>query len=122
MKKLITLLFCAFLMQSCAHNALKKSQKNNTVLNLDGNQSMCITGKGIGQDAAINPYKNEDSFAIVKNIGKTTLSVRIQNKGKIADEIAIKPKETKKIVLLKNYELYLDSESVAKAAVSFVKS
>ena len=33
-------------------------------------QSMCMLGKGPGQDATINPYAEEDfSYALVENIG-----------------------------------------------------
>ena len=93
-----------------------------TVIELDGIQSMAITGKGQGQDGAINPYMDSNSFAIIENIGKNAFSIRIQKENKIIKEIEIKPKETKKITLLKGYEMYFDSESKSKAKVAFEKA
>ena len=89
-----------------------------TVIELN-NQSMCIAGKGPGQDGAINPYSKSDSFGIVQNIGKNDFSIRIQKEGKIIREITVKLKETKKVKLLKGYEMYFDSEFEAKVKVDF---
>ena len=96
--------------------------QDNTVLELNPAQSMCITGKGQGQDGAINPYINEkSSIGIVKNLGKNEFSIRIQKAGKIIDEITIQPKEKKEVKLLKGYELYFDTEKRAKVKVAFKK-
>lgn len=43
---------------------------SQTIIELGSVQSMCITGKGPGQDGAINPYTDKDSIAIVENIGE----------------------------------------------------
>jgi len=88
---------------------------------LDGNQSMCITGKGPGQDGAINPYMGEDSRGIVKNIGDSSIDVRIQEKGELIEIITVEPRETREVALMAGYELYLDSEREGKARVSFKK-
>lgn len=89
------------------------------IFELNPNQSMVMTGKGPGQDGAINPYINEDCIAYVKNIGTNALSVRIQTKGKIIKEITVKPKEEKNITLLKGYELYFDTDLAAKVVLDF---
>jgi hypothetical protein len=89
------------------------------ILELDPSTSMCITGKGPGQDGAINPYPKTDSYAIVKNIGKNAISIRIQKEGKILKEITVKPKVTKKVELLKGYEMYFDNELKARVKVDF---
>lgn len=88
---------------------------------LDPNQSMSITGKGPGQDAAKNPFDGQNCFAIIENIGKMEFSIRTQQNGKIVETIPIKKGEIKKVKLLKGYELYLDSNSKAKAKVEFEK-
>lgn len=90
---------------------------------LEPSQSMIMTGKGAGQDATINPYYGEDSYGIVKNIGERSFSIRVQQAGKIIEEIPIEKGETKKVTLLKGYELYLDPnpEGVAKASVEYAK-
>ena len=88
------------------------------VFELDRNQSMLMFGKGPGQDATINPYEGEDCFAVIKNLGTTEFSIRIQQKGKIIKILPVKKKEVKKVKLLVGYELYLDSESVEKANAS----
>ena len=90
---------------------------------LEPSQSMIMTGKGAGQDATINPYYGEDSFGIIQNIGERPFSIRIQQAGNIIEEIPIDKGETKKVKLLKGYELYLDPnpEGLAKARVAYEK-
>lgn len=90
---------------------------------LDPSQSMIMTGKGSGQDATINPYFGQDCYALVKNIGEREFSIRIQQNGKIIEEIPIQKGEQKKVKLLKGYELYLDPnpEGIAKASVAYEK-
>ena len=90
---------------------------------IEPSQSMIMTGKGIGQDATINPYFGEDCFALVENIGTRQFSIRIQEGGKIIEEIPIQKGELKKVKLLKTYELYLDPnpKGIAKARVDYEK-
>lgn len=96
--------------------------QDKNILELSPSQSMCITGKGQGQDGAINPYINENSsIGVVKNLGKNEFSIRIQKEGKIIDEVLIQPKEKKEVELLKGYEMYFDSKKRAKAKVTFKK-
>ena len=97
--------------------------KAQTEFVLEPSQSMIMTGKGPGQDATINPYFGEDCFAIIKNIGKRMFSIRVQQDGKIIEEISIQKGDRKKVKLLKGYELYLDPKpkGIAKASVDFKK-
>lgn len=90
---------------------------------LEPSQSMIMTGKGPGQDGTINPYFDQNCYAIVKNIGKRQFTIRIQQDGKIIEEIAIQKGELRKVKLLKGYELYLDPnpEVIAKASVEYDK-
>lgn len=92
-----------------------------SVLELPPYQSMSITGKGPGQDAAINPYAKVKSYAIVENIGKNEFSIRVQKSGEIIEQLPIKAGTIKKVKLLVGYELYLDSELEGKATVDFEK-
>lgn len=92
------------------------SQDNN--FELKASQSMLMTGKGEGQDGAKNPFYGQDCYAIVKNIGTKKFSIRIQLKGKIIKTIPILKGEIKKIKLLKDQELYLDSNSKSKIKAS----
>ncbi|XLS29608.1 hypothetical protein ACJD0Z_02025 [Flavobacteriaceae bacterium M23B6Z8] len=94
-----------------------------TEFELEPSQSMLMTGKGPGQDATINPYDGQDCLAIVQNMGARSFSVRIQEKGKLINEISVLKGETKKIKLLAGYELYLDPnpEGKTKASVSYEK-
>ena len=91
---------------------------------LEPTQSMIMTGKGPGQDATINPYRGQDCYAIVKNIGKRQFSIRVQFNGKIIEEIKIGKGEIKNVTLLKGYELYLDPnpKGIAKASVAYKKT
>jgi hypothetical protein len=113
MEKLIILLMLITGLQACS--------KNEAIFELSPQQSMSITGKGLGQDAAYNPYGDAKSVAVVKNLGKTTFKVRIQSIGKIKDIIKVNPTEEKEFILEKTFELYLDSEKKAKAKVHFKK-
>ena len=92
-----------------------------TIFELDGSQSMLMTGKGPGQDGTINPFQGEDCYAIIENLGNELFSVRIQKDGEIIKIIAVKPKKKKKTKLLSGQELYLDSEtkSSTQASVSY---
>jgi len=91
----------------------------NDVFVLDPQQSMLMTGKGIGQDGAINPYFGEESIAIIENLGKSTFSVRIQEKGTIKKEISISAREEKQIMLGSNEELYIDTSMKTKLRINF---
>lgn len=90
---------------------------------LEPSQSMIMTGKGPGQDATINPYFGQECYAIVKNIGKRKFSIRVQQDGKVVEEIAIAKGETKKVKLLKDYRLFLDANpnGIVKASVDYEK-
>ncbi|MEO1416852.1 MAG: hypothetical protein AAFW00_16320 [Bacteroidota bacterium] len=94
-----------------------------TEFTLDPSQSMLMTGKGLGQDATINPYEGEDCYAVVQNIGKRAFSIRIQKKGTIIRMADVLVGETKKIILLKGQELYLDpnEKGRTKAVVDYAK-
>jgi hypothetical protein len=111
--RLLVLIFLAFCFQSEIYA--------QTIFELDGSQSMLMTGKGPGQDATINPFQGEDCYAIIENLGNELFSVRIQQQGIIVKIIAVKPMKKKKIKLLSSQELYLDSEtkSSTKASVSY---
>ena len=94
-----------------------------TEFEIEPTQSMIMTGKGPGQDATINPYDGEDCYAIVKNIVERPFSVRIQDAGKIIEQITMAKGEEKRIKLPKGYQLYLDpaSNGIARASVDYAK-
>jgi uncharacterized damage-inducible protein DinB len=95
------------------------SLAQDDVFILNSSQSMVLTGKGIGQDGAINPYLGRDCIAVVENLSKNEFSIRIQQNGEIKNEVAVKAGETKEIALGKDEELYVDTEKKAKARVNF---
>lgn len=112
MKKILLLsLFCFVVQLSTAQDM--------TTINLDGKQSMCISGKGPGQDGAINPYINKDSIALIKNTGENELSVRIQFIEKITETISVTPGLKKYIDLPKGHVLYFDTELPTTVKVGF---
>lgn len=113
MKTLLFALLLAFLFQFEAFSQDK--------FNLEPSQSMLMTGKGPGQDATINPFEGEDCYAVIKNKGKRSFSIRIQKQGTILQTLLIKKGEVKKLKLLAGQELYLDSnaEGTAKAVVDY---
>lgn len=97
------------------------AQKDKTVFELKPSQSMSITGKGAGQDAAVNPYMDGNSIAIIENLGKNSFTVRVQYKGDIVKTFVLQANKKTKTSLKKGFELYLDSDLEAKAKVEFVK-
>jgi hypothetical protein len=76
---------------------------------LDPSTSMLMTGKGPGQDGSINPFAGQDCVAVVENLAKAPFSVRIQQKGIVLRTIAVEKKETKRISLGAQEELYIDT-------------
>ena len=111
--KNLQVLLCVFLLAS----GTMFSQAS--VFVLEPSQSMSISGKGPGQDAAINKYADNDCIATVKNMAKNSFEVRIQKEGKVINTIVIGQGETKEVSLLRGHELYLDSSLKAKASVNF---
>lgn len=95
------------------------SQQKAVIIALEPNQSMSISGKGLGQDAAINPYADIQSVAILENLGSNRFSVRIQKAGKIISVLNIEPKESKEVPLEADQELYFDSYLAAKTSLRF---
>lgn len=93
------------------------------IFELDGQQSMLMTGKGPGQDATINPFEGEDCYVLIQNLGQELFSVRIQYKGEVVNITYVNPSQIKKIKLLMGQELYLDPEprKKSKASVSYQK-
>ncbi len=113
MKKYIFLFAMLFALQSYA-------QKDKTVFELKPSQSMLMTGKGAGQDGAINPYKDGNSIAMIKNLGENEFSIRIQRDGKIIKSRTLAAGKSTKIALSKGTELYFDTEQKAKVKLEFM--
>ena len=93
--------------------------QDKQIIELGDNQSMGITGKGPGQDGAINPYSAEESYALVSNLGKNEFSVRIQNGREVLRAVPVKPGQTKRIDLAKNEQVYFDSDLPTKTQIEF---
>ena len=94
---------------------------SKSMIELSPNQSMCMTGKGPGQDGAINPYYGELSFAIIKNKSDRPLGIRIQEGEKVILIKEIEQKSKAEIRLESNQQLYFDSQYGNKVSLSFKK-
>ena len=82
---------------------------------LTNGQSMCMIGKGQGQDATINPYAdNEYSYALIENIGSVEFEVRIEPIEKDLTQFSIKPNCNAAFKLYRNDILYLDALTLEK--------
>ena len=97
------------------------TSQTKTEFSFEPDQSMCITGKGAGQDGAINPYYGSDSVAIVENKGETNFFVRIKDPKGVSTSSEISAGTTKKIVLLKGAVLFIDTDDKALANITFEK-
>ena len=83
---------------------------------LTNGQSMCMIGKGMGQDATINPYANEEfSYALIENIGTVKFNIRVESIDEERREFIIKPKDIVVVKLYRNNILYFDSLTAEKA-------
>ena len=79
-------------------------------------QSMCMFGKGPGQDATINPYAEEDfSYALVENIGTVEFQIRITSNVKDIKQFPIQPNGLVVIKLFSDEILYFDAITTQKA-------
>lgn len=101
--------------------AMTACGSNEAIFDLDPNQSMLMTGKGPGQDGAINPYSGEKSIAVVSNLGDSVFNVRIQQDGEIIRECPMLPGVTREFPLEPGHELYLDTTQKSRSKVTFKK-
>lgn len=86
---------------------------------LKSKETIVVSGLGTDQDVAINPYKNEDCMAIIKNLGKRDFEIRTINKNEKTSITKIIPQETKRIFIEVGSALYLDANKATKASVSY---
>ena len=83
---------------------------------LTNGQSMCMTGKGQGQDATINPYANQDySYALIENIGAVEFQIRIESSEEDLRQFLIKANDVVVVKLNKGNVLYFDALTLEKA-------
>jgi hypothetical protein len=99
--------------------SLNIAAQNESEFELRANQSMLMTGKGPGQDGAINPYFGQKSIAVVANTGENKVEVRVQRDGEILSITPVEKGETKHIDLGPEDELYLDTEEKTKVDLRF---
>lgn len=73
-------------------------------------QSMCMIGKGKGQDATINPYADKDySYALIENIGSVDFGIRIELTEEDLKQFLVKSNDRVIIKLYRNSILYIDA-------------
>ena len=83
---------------------------------LTNGQSMCMIGKGEGQDATINPYSDKEfSYALIENIATVEFNIRVESIDKEIREFIIKPYDTVVVKLYRAEILYFDSLTLDKA-------
>ena len=79
-------------------------------------QSMCMIGKGKGQDATINPYADKEySYALIENIGLVEFKIRVESIENEIREFIIKPSDKVVVKIYRAEILYLDSLTLDKA-------
>lgn len=93
-------------------------KKEALTFELNPNQSMLITGKGFGQDAAVNPWLGQDSVVSIRNLAGAEFKARIETGDKT--RLVTVPAESEISVDLEaESRLILDSVDRAKAGISF---
>lgn len=79
-------------------------------------QSMCMIGKGKGQDATINPYADKEySYALIENIGLVEFKVRVESTENKIREFIVKPSDKVVVQIYRAEILYLGSLTLDKA-------
>ena len=89
---------------------------------LTNGQSMCMLGKGTGQDATINPYADKEfSYALVENIGSVEFQIRIESTHNELKQFPIQANGLVVIKLKKDDVLYFDAltNEKAKATIKY---
>lgn len=82
---------------------------------LTNGQSMCMIGKGEGQDATINPYADKEfSYALIENTGTVEFNIRVESDKK-KREFIIKSNDKVVVKLYRAEILYFDSLTLDKA-------
>lgn len=71
---------------------------------------MCFPRKGVVQDAAVNPYKDGNSIAVIKNLGTNSFTIRLEYQGKLFQTCALGANKTRIISLCQVSVLNLDSD------------
>lgn len=93
------------------------AQKDESIFELAPSQSMIITGKG----AAVNPYMNGNSIAVIKNLGKNSFTIRVEYQGNLFQTRVLEAGKATMVSLRQGSELYLDTDLKGKAKVDFKK-
>ena len=108
MKKLILLLFVPLV-------------SFGQTFELTNGQSMCMIGKGEGQDATINPYSDKEfSYALIENIGLVEFKIRVESTENEIREFTIKPSDKVVVKIYRAEILYLDSLTLDKAEAKII--
>ena len=107
--KKITLFSKSFFVLGLLLLTIPASAQKENKFKLNPSTNMLMTGKGPGQDGSINPFAGQDCVAVVENLAKAPFSVRIQQNGVVLRTIAVEKKETKRISLGAQEELYIDT-------------
>ncbi len=94
--------------------------ESDDVFVLESGQSMLITGKGPGQDAAINPFSGQACLANVENLSANSFTVRIEEpSGRRTVEVG--GGRTERVSLGPESQLLLDTTVKSKARIQFEK-
>ena len=83
-------------------------------------QSMCMIGKGAGQDATLRPKTDSVSVARIKNNGKHSFTVRVEKNGQIIKQITLG--EHQKLLWAHRLgdQIFLDGPKKRKAKAEFI--
>ncbi len=90
------------------------------VFELGAQQSMLITGKGVGQDAAFNPFAGSACFAVVENLSDNPFEARVVDPDG-STSTPVEGRQSLRIPLEAKSQLILDTVVSAKARVRFEK-
>ena len=87
---------------------------------LTAGQSMCMIGKGAGQDATLRPKTDSVAVARIKNKGKHSFTVRIEKNGQIIKQITLGKHQKLLWAHRLGDQIFLDGPKKRKAKAEFI--
>lgn len=87
---------------------------------LPAGQSMCMIGKGAGQDATLRPKTDSVAIARINNRGKHPFTVRIEKNGQIIKQIALGKHQKLLWAHRLGDQIFLDGPKKRKAKAEFI--
>lgn len=82
---------------------------------------MGIIGQGPGRDAAINPYAEDPTAMVIKNLGPAPVSIRIEEKRLLVQTIDLEAQRRLRFPLSKDEMVFFDTDGMSDVKLKFIR-